>query len=524
MSNEPPVRLMLQLLMFKQGLPHWFRFWSVMTFAFFYQLTGGVYVASISQIVGELAYISEDVTMASYCSLIGLNIIFPMLFRWKFYFYTRQMFFVSSIGCILMALAAMYVGQAWLFCLVCLLAGYFKMMGMFSCISTIQLCMTPTRKFGVFLPVIYLLVCGGVQVSGIISTLIDYFSNWRFMYLFIIVLMMIIDGIVYFCMKPDHRSGPFIPLKGVDWLGQILWTATAVAVTWIFNYGEHYDWWDSIEIWRGTWIALGLLATTLIYQGYKKDKAYIPFAAFQYKMTWYIAVVYFGYLVIQASAHVVQPIYVSAVLGYDTLHSTDLNIPELIGLAFGAILSYWGLVNLKWSIRQFLFCNITFILVYVAIMYFILGVDTEKYMLYIPVFCLGVALCMIETIGTYSMSQSVPWPHFFMNISILGFLRCGPGNAASAAIVEHLYAHELQESLTDLSANLDLLSNHIAQYSHLLVTHAMPVAMKETYGHLCILGILVLLVVLISNYKATLTQLVPRLFTVARNILVTGHD
>ncbi len=522
--SEPPVRLMLQLLMFKKGLPHWFRFWSVLMFAFFYQLTGGVYVASISQIVGELAYISEDVTMASYCSLIGLNIIFPMLFRWKFYFYTRQMFFVSSIGCIAMALAAMYVGQVWLFCLVCLLAGYFKMMGMFSCISTIQLCMTPTRKFGVFLPVIYLLVCGGVQVSGIISTVIDYVSNWKLMYLFIIFIMLIIDGITYFCMKPDHRSGPYIPLKGVDWLGQILWTATMVGIAWIFNYGEHYDWWDSSEIWTGTWITLCLLATTILYQWHKKDKAYIPLAAFQYRITWYMAVVYFGYLVMQATAHVVQPIYVSAVLDYDSLHSVDLNIPELAGLAIGAILAYWTITNLHWSIRQLLCCMFVFIMAYVVIMYFILDVNTEKYMLYVPVFCLGVALCMIETIGTYSMSQTVPWPHFFINISILGFVRCGPGNAASAAIIECLYAHELSDTLTDLSANLDLLSDKIGEYSHLLVTHAMPVAMKETYGHMCILGVLLLLIILISNYRMTIVRLVPRLVTVARNIITTGHD
>ncbi|MCC8118085.1 MAG: hypothetical protein LIP09_04965 [Bacteroidales bacterium] len=524
MGGPPPARVMMQLLMFKQCWPHWFRFWSVMLFALFYQLTGGVYVASLSQIVGELAFINEDVTMASYCSLIGLNIIFPMLFRWKFYFFTRQMFFVSSIGSIVMAIFAMYVNQPWLFCLICFFAGYFKMMGMFNCISTAQLCMTPTRNFGVFLPVIYLLVCGGIMVSGIISTVIAYVSNWKLMYCFIVVIMLIIDAIVYFCMKPDHRSGPYIPLKGIDWLGQVLWAATSVSVAWVFNYGEHYDWWYSQEIWTGTWIMICLLAVTLVYQWYKKDKAYIPLAAFQYKMTGFIAIAYFGYLVMQSVAHIVQPAYVSAVLGYDSLNSVSLNVPELIGIGAGAILAYWSLVNLKWNVRQFLFANFIFILVYVGIMYFIIGTETAKYQLYVPLFCFGVALCMIETIGTWSMSQAVPFPHFFMNISILGFVRCGPGNAMAAAIVERVYSHELAESMGDLSSNLDLISDHISSYSQFVVTHAMPVAMKETYGHLAIFGVLMLIIVLVSNYKTTIRQLVPRLITVARNIRTTGHD
>ena len=97
MGHSPQPLLQTRLLMYKPWVPRRLRFWLIVMFALFYQLTGGVYLAALSQMVGELAYIGEDVTMASYCSLIGLNMIFPVLFRWKFYMYTRQMFFVSSI-------------------------------------------------------------------------------------------------------------------------------------------------------------------------------------------------------------------------------------------------------------------------------------------------------------------------------------------------------------------------------------------------------------------------------------------
>ena len=164
MGHSPQPLLQTRLLMYKPWVPRRLRFWLIVMFALFYQLTGGVYLAALSQMVGELAYIGEDVTMASYCSLIGLNMIFPVLFRWKFYMYTRQMFFVSSIGALLCAAAAMVVTVPWVFWLICLFAGYFKMMGMFACMSTIQLNISPSRDFGVFFPVVYLLVWVAIQL------------------------------------------------------------------------------------------------------------------------------------------------------------------------------------------------------------------------------------------------------------------------------------------------------------------------------------------------------------------------
>lgn len=105
MGHSPNPLLANRLLMYRNRVPKGVRFWLIILFALFYQLSGGIYLAALSQMVGELAFLSEDVTMAGYCSLIGLNMIFPILFRWKFYLYTRQMFFVSSIGALICAIA-----------------------------------------------------------------------------------------------------------------------------------------------------------------------------------------------------------------------------------------------------------------------------------------------------------------------------------------------------------------------------------------------------------------------------------
>lgn len=489
--NMPPVRVFTALLMFRDGVPHAVRFWTLMIFILFYQCTGGVYLASITQIQGELAYISEDVTMASYCSLIGLNMIFPVLFRWKFYFYTRQMWFVSATGSLICAVAAYYASVPWLFCTVCLAAGYFKMMGMFACVSNVQLNWTPTRNFGVFLPIIYLFVLSAIRITDITATWIQYYSNWKLMYGIIVIMMLFVDAVTCFMMKPDHRCAPFMPLKGVDWTGHALWTAVCVCGAYIFNYGEHYEWWSSMEIRRAACLFAVLLTAAVLWMLHKKEKAFITANAFRYPITYYLWGLLFGVTVIAGVAHYVQPIYINGVLGYDSINAVDLNYPQLAGIVLGVILAFYAIIRLRWSLRQYFFVNVMFLLFYAATMYFIVTPETAKEYLYIPAFCLAVGEAMMETGATYALSQKVPWPVFFMNITIIGFVRCGLGTSAGAAIMENAFA----------KLNLE---------------YGMVDAIRESYGAGAQICLVLITLILLSNFKSVPRKLVPKVISVFR--------
>jgi len=487
--NMPPVRLLTQLLMFKPWVPHSVRFWTLMAFILFFQFTGGIYLAAISQIQGELAFISEDVTMASYCSLIGLNIIFPMLFRWKFFFYTRQMWFVASIGSLICAVAAYYCQAAWLFSGICLLAGYFKLMGMFATVSNVQLNWTPTRSFGVFLPIIFMFVLGTLQLANITITWVAHYTNWKLMYCVIVVMMLAIDAAAYFMMKPDHRCGPFVPLKGVDWIGQILWTGVCVSGAYIFNYGEHYQWWESLEICAATMIAITLLILAIARMLRLGDKAFIAPSAFTHPITYYLFALLMGVNIVLGAAHYAQPIFINGILGYDALNANDLNWPQLAGIIMGAIFSFHAIIKLKWSLRRFFFCNVLLFLVYAVTMLFIAVPQTPKDYLVIPIFILGFADVMIETGATYALSQKLPWQAFFPNITIIGFIRCGLGTAAGAAIVEHSFASFAKQ-------------------------YGPADAVRETFGLSAwvLMGLLAL--ILASNFKSVPRRLLPKWPTV----------
>jgi hypothetical protein len=510
----PPVNVIRQLLMFEKRVPHRMRFWSIILIAICYQISNGVYLGAVSQMVGETTFLSEDFTMANYVSLIGLNIIFPILFRLKFGLYTRQLFFVSSIIIIICNICAFYNTSPVFLWVICLVAGYFKMLGMFGCMSTVQLNFTPTRKFAVFLPIIYLIVSGSVQITIWITSYVTYYFSWRLMHMVTIILMIGVDSIVYFGMKHDHRSGPYIPLKGIDWIGQTLWILLCCTGTWIFTFGEHYDWWDGIETWRATWLFIVLLAATLIYSRYKKEP-FIALKAFTYPQVWKVLILLMGMAIISGAVHVLQPIFINGVLNYDILNTASLCFPQLAGDIMGCILSYFILVRWRWSIKKFLYLNFFFATYYLVSMYFLCYDQTAKEMLYFGIFAFGVAEVMMDTIATYYLSQSIPFIHFFMTITIMGFVRCGFGSSIGTALASRIFA--ITAAKDYMIASESITPSTISDVTMNIYAHqGLLMAIKDAYGAAIFVGIAMILIVLISNYRTTITRFLPRIMAVRR--------
>ena len=361
------------------------------------------------------------------------------------------------------------------------------MMGMFGTVSNVQLNWTPTRSFGVFLPIIFMFVLGTLQLANIVSTWVAYYANWKLMYCVIVVMMLAIDAAVYFMMKPDHRCGPYVPLAGVDWIGNVLWIAACVSATYVFNYGEHYEWWESREICVASFLAAAFLILALWRMFALKERAVITPPAFSY----YLFALILGVNIVLGAAHYVQPIYISGILGYDSLNANDLNWPQLAGIIMGAIFTFWAFIKLKWSLRRFFFTNVVLFLFYAVTMYFIAVPDTPKEYLVAPIFILGFADVMLEAGATYALSQKLPWQVFFMNITIIGFMRCGPGTAAGAAMVEHAFAKfNLQYGMLD--------------------------AIRESFGEGAWVLLAVLALILAYNFKSVPIQFLPQWSWVVR--------
>ena len=230
--------------MFRSFVPRKTQPWIYLFIAVAFQLSGGVYLGALNQMIGSMALMREDLLMCMYANLAGMAIYFPLLFRMKFRFTNKTLLTSAALGVLLCNLTAPYITFLPLLWMICFIEGMCKIQGTFECMSNIQLWMTPTRDFTVFFPWLHVVVLGSIQLSDLITTYLMYHYHWTYMNLFIAGLMLVVLLIQTICVKHFRFMRKF-PLFGIDWLGAALWAVLWIEIAFLFNYGDWYDWWNS---------------------------------------------------------------------------------------------------------------------------------------------------------------------------------------------------------------------------------------------------------------------------------------
>lgn len=166
--------------------------WIYLFIAVTFQLSGGVYLGALNQMIGSMSLMREDILMCMYANLAGMAIYFPLLFRMKFRFTNKTLLTSAALGVLLCNLIAPHITFLPLLWLICFIEGMCKIQGTFECMSNIQLWMTPKRDFTVFFPWLHIVILGSIQLSDLITTYLMYHYHWTYMNLFIAGLMLIV--------------------------------------------------------------------------------------------------------------------------------------------------------------------------------------------------------------------------------------------------------------------------------------------------------------------------------------------
>ena len=231
--------------MYREWVPKQIRQWLYVLMALMFQLTGCIYLGAASQITGTTGLMHDDVMFIGICSVVGVNMPFPFLFRYKFRFTNRQLLLTSALvimACNLLALAIVNCQLSIinsqlalpLLCVLSFLAGFFKLCGTFECMSNIQLWMAPGRDFKIFFPLLYIIVVGDIFMQSWLAGVVTYHYNWQMMNWLVIGLMLVVVLIVYTLTKNFRFMKP-MPLISIDWLGCLLWSLCILELVWLFN-------------------------------------------------------------------------------------------------------------------------------------------------------------------------------------------------------------------------------------------------------------------------------------------------
>lgn len=483
-------------------IPRRLKPWLFIFFVLIIQFSGGLYLAAASDMVGTTALMREDILMAGYAQLIGMSINFAVMFRLKFRFSNRIGLLICGSVLILSSYICATTTSVPLLVATCFIAGWFRMWATLVCNSTIQLWLTPTRDMAVFFCYVYLLVDGVIQLSGLSSIYIAFYSQWEYMHWIIIGLLALMMLMVLIIVRPA-RNPMYIPLLGIDWLGALLWSIVMMSFTFICVYGDFFDWWDAIEIRGAVLLAVACLAINL-WRATFLHHPYISFVALTNRSVIRATLIYIVFYTLLSTEHVFEHSYAETILGFDETNMIDLNWYVLVGIVIGSAFTYFTFARRKWRYKTMTAIGFSLAALYLAYFYFLIDYNVEKEALFIPLVCRGAASVIISIVFLTSIVQG--GMHFFVfpqALTLNGFTGAVMGATLGPALIGETLQHVMAKNASLLGATLTNFNPHSATMPFLelygtVQIQALIVSMKEIFGWLLIIALASLLVILLS--------------------------
>lgn len=502
MENHPLVQGPFDVPEVISAVPRRLKPWLFIFFVLIIQFSGGVYLAAATDMVGSTALMQEDILMAGYASLVGMSVNFAVMFRIKFRFSTRTQLLCSGAVLIAANLICAMTSSVPLLVIVCFIAGWFRMQATLACNSTIQLWLTPVRDMRVFFCYVYLVVDSAIQLSGIAAVYTSFHLQWLYMPWImtgLLALMMVLTALL---LKPV-RCPLFIPLRGIDWLGGMLWGGFMLCFTFVCVYGNFYDWWDAAEI-RGAAMAGAACLALNLWRASFVQHPYVSFRAlFNHKLIGATAV-YLVFFTLTATEHVVEHTYAAHVLGFDSTNLIDLNWFVMAGILAGCALTYLTFARRQWTWRVMTVIAFLLAVIYLGWFYFSIDHVIEKSSLFVPLFCRGAASVIISIVFLTLVQGALPFEVFPQALTINGFTGAVMGATFGPAIVGEMLRHTIADNAASLGAALTgfnprLDATALADAAAMVMERASVTAMKEVYGILLIIGVAATLIVLATG-------------------------
>lgn len=482
--------------MFNPWVPEKVRPWIYLLFAFLFQLSGGVYFANMQHMMGSLSLMREDIQMVAMMGVVGVNMPFPFLFRFKLRFTNQQLLINAALVIVVCNILCLYVTSLPLLCLISYIAGFFKLCGTFECFSNIRLWLSPKQDFGVFLPSLYIIILAAMPGSNwIAQQLTIAFGSWAMMHWFMVGLMLLVVLVIFTCTHPWRMMPKPLPLVSLDWLGCILWSAVMIEVIWLFTYGEYYNWWDG-AMWRYVLYALPVTILVAVGRMTHIRHPYIDPMVWPHWRLLPILGMFFVAEVMNATPHALQGTLTGGVLHWGYTTTSKFYLFEMIGYVLGCVFTIlWGKGTPTWGIiprmgfkyTRLLSIGFAALLLYQVMMYFYISPNLNIERIYLPTVLRTFGYAIFFSTMTLYLKELIEFPTFFHALTVSGFIR----NGVAESMCSGLYSYGLRHQINDT----------LARGIHGDFNSILMVAVKEMFGIMCIIGTIVLLLMLLYDVQ-----------------------
>jgi MFS transporter, DHA2 family, multidrug resistance protein len=504
-------------------IPEKIKPWIIILFLFIFQISGGLYLASVTHIMGAISLMYEDIMMCGYATLVGLALNFTIMYRLKFRFPLKTSLITCASVLILCNIACIYVTKLPSLMVICFISGFFRMWGTFACNSTVHQWITPTREMSIWQCFIQVIVMNFIVISGVYAVTLTYFFDWQYVHWLTIALLIMLIISILILIK-SYRSMKKLPLYGIDWMGLILWAATVLSAAFVLNYGEYYDWFDSKYIIIGTLMFIQFLCLNLWRASFIRHP-YIDIKTMQYKNVRQICFLFLLMAFITAPTGYLEQVYTSSIQNFDPLNKISLNLVSILAYIIGAIFSLKTFAQKRWKVKSMLYIGFGFLFAYLLIMYFTVEFRMPIESLYFPIFLRSFGYIILN-ITLITATARIPFKHFFQALTFETFVSAIVGPLIALALFKHFFHISLLQNGNLLGINFDSMNSfhnglEVTSFMNIFHQHCLLITIKEMYGWLCFVGLLSIVIIIISDSNLKPDSIHPKFSTIRKLI---KHD
>lgn len=490
--------------MFKEWVPTRVRPWLYVCLAFTFQLSGGVYLGALNEMMGSMSLMREDILMCLYAGLCGLAFTFPILFRTKFRFTNRTLLLASTLGIAACNFAGLFVTNLPALWTICFIAGCLKIQGTFECMSNIQLWMTPKRDFRVFFPLLHLFIMLSIPASDLLAVHFCHIATWHYMPCLMIGVMLFNALWLFLCTRHFRFMKP-LPFYAIDWLGALLWVLAVMQVVYIFCYGEFYDWWNSsvvrtLTLTAAATFVLAVVRMFLVRHPYLEPKMW---------RNKYLPAIFFLAVAAEAlcaTEHVLEEVFYEGGMEWHSRTSAVLDYPVMAGVVCACIFSLLWLKVWQQGRVRLIAIGLAVFVAYAVCLYLGLSTDMNIEKLYLPMFLRGFATTTLSIVLLCSIQSVMHFLVFFQALAVFQVLHLLIGGVVGAACYAFGIRYLIADNIARYGGGLDRLnmsSHDVPQHVGRIMSQFQAASVKQLYGLVIYAALALLLLILLYDIPFT---------------------
>lgn len=402
----------------RKGLPGWMGIVTMFMVAIPVMMINGTYTGSLQEVSGTLGALTEDITMGYYAASAGMAIVYPILNKVMDRVTQKTLLLISLSLQVVISWMCAKTRSTDLLIAYSFILGFVKGFAMLWFVKKLSKLVSPRNIRSEFYAYFYPLVFSVGQLSMIVTAQLAYYYDWKYMYYFEIILLLLAITLVLATFR--YAKVPIRqPFKGVDFRSIFIAAVAILMIMYVFTYGRVLDWFHSPRLRYYLVASILLLFLFLWVQWANRSREPYIYLIQITRVKPLLGYLYMFITMFFCSSGTLITNYVTSIVRTDSVHANMLYLYVIPGFIVGAFMCFWWFRWQRWRFRYFISAGMACFVGYFAIMYFGIAPDSTYEMLYLPMFLRGMGMMILFISFGLFVVEELPMKYMLSNAFFL---------------------------------------------------------------------------------------------------------